>query len=239
MKKVIAVLCLLLVSAPLAGCIENSESPITFVPSSSCTAIYHLEFFDLSNDEFGEWGGKVTFVSSEGTEEDISYFSSEKKYVFLDESMDWSIEYTFYEDDIGFIANGKMYGGNNRNGDSGTVELELTHHTGQAHDVTIQEEGGVTFSSCGTDDVHVEFFDLSAFSFCCWDGRVEFSTEEHEAVVIYDFSSEKKYVTLEEGYVWTMKYTFYEDDIGFIIDGVEHGGNNDEGDSGSITIDLA
>ena len=33
-------------------------------------------------------------------------------------------------------------------------------------------------------------------------------------------------------------YAFYESDIGFIVDGKEYGGNNENGDSGSITIDL-
>lgn len=238
MKKAIAVLCLMLVSGSLAGCLENSDSPITFVSSSSCTAIYHVEFFDNSNDEFGEWGGEVTFVGSDGTEEQFADFSSEKKYVFLDESLTWSIEYTFYEDDIGFMANGVVYGGYNQYGDSDTVDLVLTRHGSQAEDVTVHEEGGVTFSSCGTEDVHVEFFDLSAFDFCCWDGDVEFTTEAGDGASASSFSSEKKYVTLEEGHLWTMRYTFFEPDIGFIFNGVEYGGNNAEGDSGSITIDL-
>jgi hypothetical protein len=36
-----------------------------------------------------------------------------------------------------------------------------------------------------------------------------------------------------------MRYTYYESDIGFIADGEEYGGNNQMGDSGTITIDLS
>ncbi len=239
MNKIIAFLCCMLMSSTLAGCIEGAESPVSYLSSSDCTAIYHVEFFDSSNDEFNAWEGQVEFVGSDGTEEVISDFSSEKKYVFLDESITWTMEYTFFESDIGFMANGIMYGGNNQYGESGTVDLVLTRHGSQLEDMTIEEVGGVTFSDCGSEENHVEFFDLSAFHFCCWDGDVEFTADGLESVSISSFPSEKKYVTLEEGHVWTMTYTFYEGDIGFIVDGEEYGGNNRMGDSGSITIDLS
>lgn len=239
MNKIVAFLCLMLMSSSLAGCIEEAESPVSYLSSSDCTAIYHVEFFDRSNDEFSAWEGQIEFVGSDGTEETVSDFSSEKKYVFLDESITWTMEYTFFESDIGFMANGIMYGGNNQYGESGTVDLALTRHGTQVEDVTIEEVGGVTFSDCGSEENHVEFFDLSAFDFCCWDGDVEFKADGLEGVSISSFSSEKKYVTLEEGHVWTMRYTYYESDIGFIADGEEYGGNNQMGDSGTITIDLS
>jgi len=239
MKKIVAVLCAMLMSCSLAGCLESPESPVSFISSSDCTAVYHVEFFDRSNDEFDAWEGEVEFVGSDGTEEVFADFSSEKKYVFLDESISWTMKYTFYESDIGFMANGIVYGGNNQYGESGTVDLVLTRHGSQMDDITVQEVGGVTFSDCGSEENHVEFYDLSAFSFCCWDGDVEFTADGMEGVSISSFSSEKKYVTLEEGHVWTMTYTFYESDIGFIVNGESYGGNNRQGDSGSITIDLA
>ena len=239
MNKIILFLSAMLMSCSLAGCLESPESPVSYVSSSDCIAVYHIEFFDRSNDEFYAWEGEVELVGSDGTEEVLKDFSSEKKYVFLDESIAWSIKYTFYESDIGFMANGIVYGGNNQYGESGTVDLVLTRHGSQVDDITIQEVGGVTFSDCGSEENHVEFYDLSAFSFCCWDGDIEFTADGMEGVSLSSFSSEKKYVTLEEGHVWTMHYTFYESDIGFIIDGERYGGNNQQGDSGSITIDLA
>ena len=239
MRKAVAILVVMLMSSSFAGCLGEGESPVSYISSSDCTAVYHVGFFDNSNDEFDEWGGEVTFVSSDGTEEQLADFSSEKKYVFLDESMTWSMEYTFYEDDIGFMANGIVYGGYNQYGDSGTVELILTRLGSQVEDSTVEEIGGVTLADCGSEENHVEFFDLSAFGFCCWDGDVEFTTDAREGVTLSSFSSDRKYVTLEEGHVWTMTYTFYENDIGFIADGQTYGGNNQEGDSGTITIDLS
>lgn len=239
MKKAIAVLCLMLMGAPLAGCIEGPESPITYRSSSACGAIYHVEFFDASSDAFSEWGGVAKFVASDGTKETITDFSSQKKFVFLDETLDWTLEYTFYESDIGFIANGNVYGGNNGQGDTGSVDLELIRQGGQNGGSSTEAIGGVTFSECEPENPHVEFFDLSAFDFCCWDGEVEFTATSQEGVTLSSFSSEKKYVTLEEGHVWTMTYTFYEDDIGFVLDGKEYGGNNEPGDTGSVTLDLS
>ena len=84
----------------------------------------------------------------------------------------------------------------------------------------------------------IEFLDMSATDFAV-DGSVKFTTDSGEKATIADFSSEKKYVSLEQGYVWTMDYTFYEGDIGFRADGVSYGGNNEEGESGSVTIDLS
>jgi len=62
MNKIIAFLCCMLMSSTLAGCIEGAESPVSYLSSSDCTAIYHVEFFDSSNDEFNAWEGRVEFV---------------------------------------------------------------------------------------------------------------------------------------------------------------------------------
>ena len=45
------------------------------------------------------------------------------KYVSLDTSLDWVMKYTFYEEDIGFIYNGIVYGTNNDYADSGEIKI--------------------------------------------------------------------------------------------------------------------
>ena len=100
-------------------------------------------------------------------------------------------------------------------------------------------DAAVSYADCKPDTYHVEFYDMSAFDFCCWDGEVEFTNPEGDRAYLSSFSSSQKYVILEQGHVWTMDYAFYEYDIGFIVNGENYGGNNDEGESGSITIDIS
>ena len=239
MKRVLVVLGMLIVSSSLAGCIEENGKSVTYYSDADCDISWHIEFFDLSSNYFDEWEGIIEFTGSDGTTEKIEQFSSEKRYVLLDNSISWILEYTFYEDDIGFIIDGVVYGGENQYGESGTVDVTLALQNKQM----IQDDSGqtssVSFAGCEPNEYHVEFFDMSASDFCCWDGEVEFTTDSGEKTTIADFSSGQKYVTLAQGHVWTMDYTFYEDDIGFIVDGVSYGGSNEEGDSGSITIDLS
>lgn len=239
MKRVLVVLGMLIVSSSLAGCIEENGKSVTYYSDADCDIYWHIEFFDLSSNYFDEWEGIIEFTGSDGTTEKIEQFSSEKKYVLLDNSISWILEYTFYEDDIGFIIDGVVYGGENQYGESGTVDVTLVLQNKQM----IQDDSGQTsnvfFAGCEPNEYHIEFFDMSASDFCCWDGEVEFTTDSGEKTTVADFSSGQKYVTLAQGHVWTMDYTFYEDDIGFIVNGVSYGGNNEEGDSGSITIDLS
>lgn len=239
MKRALVVLSMLIVSSSLAGCIEENGKSITYYSDYDCDISWHIEFFDLSSNDFGEWEGTVEFTGSDGTTEKMEQFSSEKKYVLLDNSISWTLEYTFYEDDIGFIIDDVVYGGDNQYGDSGTLDVALIIQTKQMSQDDNDQTGSVSFASCEPNEYHVEFFDMSSFDFCCWDGEVEFTTDSGEKTSIADFSSGSKYVTLEQGYVWTMDYTFYEEDIGFIVDGVNYGGDNEEGDSGSIIIDLS
>jgi hypothetical protein len=65
----------------------------------------------------------MAFDNGVGDVEVIEYFSSEIKYVTLDNSYSWTINYTFYEHDIGFIFDGITYGLNNQYGDSGTIRI--------------------------------------------------------------------------------------------------------------------
>ena len=102
----------------------------------------------MSSDDFDEWEGTVEFTGSDGTTENIEQFSSEKKYVLLDNSISWTLEYTFYEDDIGFIIDDVVYGGNNQYGDSGTVDVVLVRQTMQMNQDDNGQEGSVSFASC-------------------------------------------------------------------------------------------
>ena len=239
MKKTILAVLMMLFSGGLAGCIEGPEAGVQYISSADCGGSWHVEFVDMSNDNFAAWEGEVQFIGSDGSTETISDFSSQQKYVLLDESLTWSLKYTFYEDDIGFINNGVFYGGNNDYGESGTVDLVLTRQTSQSSSESSDENGAVSYSDCKPDTYHVEFYDMSAFDFCCWDGEVEFTNPAGDRAYLSSFSSSQKYVILEQGHVWTMDYAFYEYDIGFIVNGENYGGNNDDGESGSITIDLS
>ena len=238
-KKAAVLLSLVLFSGPLAGCLEGQEAPITYGSSAQCSVSWHVAFFDLSADTFSEWGGEVTFYASDGSTDTIRDFSAEKQFVLLDPTLNWSMEYTFFEEDVGFMNGETMYGGDNEYGDTGRIDIALMVQTVDFGGSDEYNEGeGVTYSHCAPDDYHVEFFDRSAFDFCCWDGEVEFISETGGQSTLESFSSAAKFVVLEEGHVWTMHYAFYESDIGFIVDGKEYGGNNENGDSGSITIDL-
>ena len=67
--------------------------------------------------------GVVEFRSSGGVVFSLESFDSEFKYVTLDKSQSWTMDYTFYESDIGFMYNGRFYGLNNDYGDSGSIDI--------------------------------------------------------------------------------------------------------------------
>lgn len=235
MRKIATILCLTIVSSSLAGCLWNLLDDEPRISFSDCPSSWHVEFFDRSNDNFGSWDGKVEFTDSNGNTEVLESFSSNKKYVTLKESLDWTLKYTFYEGDIGFIVGDTIYGGDNSYGDSGTIELDLVRkYAGGAND-----DSPISFS-CNGSNWDIKFVDQSNENFGAWGGEVEFFVEgnEEDSYSFEDFSSDMKYVTLQDSKVWIMKYTFYEGDIGFIYDGRTYGMNNDYGDSGEIRIDL-
>ena len=96
--------------------------------------------------------------------------------------------------------------------------------------------GPISYSSCAPEDWQIKFIDMSADNFNSWGGEIVFDNGIDEVESIEYFSSDIKYVTLDDSYSWTISYTFYEDDIGFILDGVTYGLNNQYGDSGTIQI---
>ena len=95
-------------------------------------------------------------------------------------------------------------------------------------------DGGISYSSCASEEWQIEFIDLSSDNYNSWDGQIAFDNGVGDVEVIEYFSSEIKYVTLDNSYSWTINYTFYEHDIGFIFDGITYGLNNQYGDSGTI-----
>ena len=236
MRKIATILCLTILSSSLAGCLWNLFDDDTRISFSGCASSWHVEFFDLSNDNFVSWDGKVEFTDSNGNTEVLEYFSGDKKYVTLDESLDWTLKYTFYEDDIGFIVGDSVYGGDNRNGESGTIELDLV----RKYAGSTGNDMPISFS-CDDSNWDIKFVDQSNEYFSSWGGEVEFFEvgNEQDIYSFEDFSSEMKYVNLEDSKVWKMRYTFYEEDIGFVYNGKSYGMNNDYGDSGEITIDLS
>ena len=128
-KKAAVLLSLVLFSGPLAGCLEGQEAPITYSSSAQCSVSWHVAFFDLSADTFSEWGGEVTFYASDGSTDTIREFSAEKQFVLLDPTLNWSMEYTFFEEDVGFMNGETMYGGDNEYGDTGRIDIALMVQT--------------------------------------------------------------------------------------------------------------
>ena len=229
MKKIVATFCLAIMMGSFAGCLfDEDNASIRF---SECPSFWHIEFFDMSNNAFSSWNGEVEFVDSDGNKEVLKSFSSDKKYVILDESLSWKMTYTFYEYDIGFIIGDTVYGGDNSYGDSGTIDLDLERV--YAHET--QDSEGVSFS-CESGDWDIMFIDSSNENFYDWGGDVRFESSGGFVVEISDFDSQMKYVTLDRTQTWTMDYTFYEPDIGFMYEGNVYGTNNDNGDSGRIII---
>ena len=51
---------------------------------------------------------------------------------------------------------------------------------------------------------------------------------------IDDFSDHMTYVYLNQDKSWTMEYEFDEIDIGFVIDGVTYGGDNENWDDDPV-----
>ncbi len=233
MRLVTSILCIAIMSTSLSGCIWDEDGPSILF--SECPSSWHVEFFDLSNNNFNSWGGIVEFTDSDGNTEVLESFSSNKKYVTLDDSLTWSLKYTFFEGDIGFIVGDTVYGGDNRDGESGTIELDLVR---KFADDTDNEEP-ISFNRC-PNNWHIKFVDQSNDDFGSWEGEVVFyeADNDEETYSFEDFSSEMKYVTLEDSKVWKMRYTFYESDIGFVYNGKSYGLDNEYGDSGEITIDL-
>ena len=103
----------------------NNDSPISF----SCNdSNWDIKFVDQSNENFDSWGGEVEFfeVGNEGESYSFEDFSSDMKYVTLEDAKVWKMRYTFYESDIGFIYNGESYGMNNEYGESGEITIDLS-----------------------------------------------------------------------------------------------------------------
>ena len=67
MKRVLAVLGMLIVSSSLAGCIEENGKSVTYYSDADCDISWHIEFFDLSSNYFDEWEGIIEFTGSDGT----------------------------------------------------------------------------------------------------------------------------------------------------------------------------
>ena len=229
-KSKAALLGLIFISSALAGCLFEEDRPA--IEFSECPSYWHVEFFDLSADSFSSWDGVVEFTDSNGNTERIESFSSSMTYVTLDESLDWTMTYTFYEDDIGFTIGGEMYGGNNYNGQTGTIELDLE----RTYPGNSEGNSPISFSSCADSEYQIEFIDMSAKEFSSWGGYVEFTNSEGDTYSYEEFSSKYKYVSLDKSHDWVMKYTFYEEDIGFIYDGTVYGTNNEYAESGEIQI---
>ena len=78
MKKTILAVLIMLFSSGLAGCIEDSESGVQYISSADCGGFWHVEFVDMSNDDFNAWEGEVQFVGSDGSTETISDFPASK-----------------------------------------------------------------------------------------------------------------------------------------------------------------
>jgi len=230
MRKSLWFVLFLMLMMPMSGCLgDNEEQRISF---PECASAWHVAFFDLSSDSFSSWDGKVEFTDSNGDTEVMESFSSDKKYVILDESLTWTLTYTFYEQDIGFTIGNTTYGGSNQYGDSGTIDVPLV----RTYSDEYGGNGPISYSSCAPEDWQIKFIDMSADNFNSWGGEIVFDNGVDGVEVIEYFSSDIKYVTLDESYSWTISYTFYEDDIGFILDGVTYGLNNQYGDSGTIQI---
>ena len=109
-------------------------------------------------------------------------------------------------------------------------------------------EEEIKFSSYRPHCYQVQFFDSSNDNFGGWGGTVRFIDANGVTSTIEDFSYSKKYVYLSESTTWTIEYTFDERDVGFIIDGVTYGGDNDgfndykdcdECTYGTVTIDFS
>ena len=79
MKKTILAVLMMLFSGGLAGCIEGPEAGVQYISSADCGGSWHVEFVDMSNDNFGAWEGEVQFIGSDGSTETISDFSSQQK----------------------------------------------------------------------------------------------------------------------------------------------------------------
>ncbi|MGB2479073.1 MAG: hypothetical protein ACPID5_05000, partial [Candidatus Poseidoniaceae archaeon] len=133
---------LIFISSSLAGCLFEEDRPA--IEFSECPSFWHVEFFDLSADRFSSWDGIVEFTDSNGNSERIEFFSNSMRYVTLDDSLDWTMTYTFYEDDIGFIIAGKAYGGNNYEGQTGTIEVNLE----RTYPGNSEGNSQISFSAC-------------------------------------------------------------------------------------------
>ena len=79
MRKIATILCLTILSSSLAGCLWNLLDDDARISFSGCASSWHVEFFDMSNDNFGSWDGKVEFTASNGNSEFLEFFSSDKK----------------------------------------------------------------------------------------------------------------------------------------------------------------
>ena len=155
------------------------------------------------------------------------------RYVTLDDSLEWTMTYTFYEDDIGFTIAGERYGGNNFEGQTGTIEVDLE----RTYPGDSEGNDQISFSACADSDYQIEFIDMSADEFSSWGGVVEIHEFRWRHIQLTKvFLQRQKYVSLDMSLDWVMKYTFYEEDIGFIYEDRVYGTDNSYEESGEIQI---
>ena len=86
MKRALVVLSILIVSSSLAGCIEEMEKVLPIIQIMIAT--FHGTLNSLTcRVMILVREGTVEFTGSDGTTEKMEQFSSEKKYVLLDNSI--------------------------------------------------------------------------------------------------------------------------------------------------------
>ena len=96
---------------------------------------------------------------------------------------------------------------------------------------------GLLFSKSRPNCWHIKFFDGTNNDYSSWGGTVRFTDSDGVVTIIEDFSSSYTFLTLTGSEAWLIEYTFTEGDVGFEIDGVRYGGDNDD-DDGDFTRAL-
>ena len=126
-------------------------------------------------------------------------------------------------------------------GDDGLVDNaeyeEFLHDYDDSYDNDDYEDAvdysdrGLHFSKNRANCWHIKFFDGTNPDYSGWGGAVRFTDADGVVTTIEDFSSAYTYLTLTGSESWLIEYMFTENDVGFEINGVIYGGDNDEEDS--------
>ena len=95
-------------------------------------------------------------------------------------------------------------------------------------------EDDIKFFPLRPNCYQLEFFDGNNEFFSGWGGKVNFVDSDGVTSTIDDFSHHMTYVYLNQDKSWTMEYEFDEIDIGFVIDGVTYGGDNENWDDDPV-----